>query len=160
VTVPPSTSPFRFNLRCPWAGLLLGVAVASRAAPSPATEGEGRLVPNPPAARDVSPPPDRSGAPARPDRWEVRTQDITLARTLERWAADAGVHIKWDAQRNFLIGASDVYVGSFESALQAVLGSSGIRQSDFPLEACIYPNHPPLVRITRQGEQAQECPAS
>ena len=92
-------------------------------------------------------------------RWRVLTQDITLARTLERWAGEAGYRIKWDAQRNFLIGAPDCVVGSFETALQSVLGSAGIRESDYPLEACIYANTPPLVRITRQGEQARECVA-
>lgn len=99
-------------------------------------------------------------APPAPLRWEVRTQDITLSRTLERWAAQAGYRLKWDAARNFLIGASDVYQGGFEDALQAVLGSAGIRGSDYPLEACIYANTPPLVRITRQGEQSRECHAS
>ncbi len=97
------------------------------------------------------------GSPLPPLRWEVRTQDITLSHTLERWAADAGYRVKWDAARNFLIGAPDAYEGSFEVALQAVLGSAGIRESDYPLEACVYANHPPLVRITRQGEQAKEC---
>jgi hypothetical protein len=97
--------------------------------------------------------------PAASPRWDVLTQDITLARTLERWAAAAGYRLKWDAQRNFLIGAPDSYGGSFESALQAVLGSAGIRDSDYPLEACIYANTPPLVRVTRAGEQARECAA-
>ena len=91
--------------------------------------------------------------------WNVLVADITLARTLERWGAQAGVRVKWDAQRNFLIGAPDSVEGTFESALKAVLGSAGIRQSDYPLEACIYANTPPLVRITRQGEQARECDA-
>jgi hypothetical protein len=99
------------------------------------------------------------GGAAAPRRWSVLTQDITLARTLERWAADAGYRVKWDAQRNFLIGAPDSVDGTFETALQAVLGSAGVRQSDYPLEACIYANTPPLVRITRQGEQARECVA-
>lgn len=94
-----------------------------------------------------------------PLHWDVLTQDITLARTLERWAAQAGYRVKWDAQRNFLIGAPDSYEGTFEAALQTVLGSPGIRQSDYPLEACIYANSPPLVRITRLGEQARECAA-
>jgi hypothetical protein len=93
------------------------------------------------------------------NRWEVRTSDITLYRTLERWSSAAGYKLKWDAAKNFLIGAPDVYAGSFESALQSVLSSSGIRLSDYPLEACIYANTPPLVRITRQGEQARECSA-
>lgn len=92
--------------------------------------------------------------------WEVKASDVTLARTLERWSASAGYKLKWDASRNFLIGASDVYTGSFESALQTVLSSAGIRLSDYPLEACIYTNTPPLVRITRQGEQSRECAAA
>jgi len=83
--------------------------------------------------------------------------DVTLAKTLERWAAAAGHKLKWDAARNFLIGAPDVYVGTFEEALQHVLRSPGIRFSDYPLEACLYANTPPLVRITRLGEQAREC---
>ncbi len=91
--------------------------------------------------------------------WSVLTQDITLARTLERWGAQAGYRVKWDAQRNFLIGAPDSVEGTFETALKAILNSAGIRQSDYPLEACIYANTPPLVRITRQGEQARECEA-
>ena len=92
-------------------------------------------------------------------RWSVLVQDITLARTLERWGAQAGYRVKWDAQRNFLIGAPDSVDGTFEAALQAVLNSAGIRQSDYPLEACIYANTPPLVRVTRQGEQSRECDA-
>ena len=91
--------------------------------------------------------------------WSVLVQDITLARTLERWGAQAGYRVKWDAQRNFLIGAPDSVDGSFETALKTILNSAGIRQSDYPLEACIYANTPPLVRITRQGEQARECEA-
>ena len=91
--------------------------------------------------------------------WSVLAQDVTISRTLERWAAQAGMRLKWDAQRNFLVGAPDVIDGSFETALQALLGSAGIRESDYPLEACIYANTPPLVRITRQGEQSRECEA-
>ena len=91
--------------------------------------------------------------------WNVLVQDITLARTLERWGAQAGYRVKWDAQRNFLIGAPDSVDGTFETALKAILNSAGIRQSDYPLEACIYANTPPLVRITRQGEQTSECDA-
>ena len=94
-----------------------------------------------------------------PGRWAVLVQDITLERTLQRWGAQAGVRLKWDAQRNFLIGAPDTIDGTFEAALKTVLGSAGIRQSDYPLEACIYANDPPLVRITRQGEQSRECEA-
>jgi hypothetical protein len=93
-------------------------------------------------------------------RWEVRASDITLAKTLERWSAAGGHKLKWDAARNFLIGAPDVYIGSFEGAVHNLLFSPGIRLSDYPLEACIYANTPPLIRITRQGEQTRECAAA
>lgn len=100
------------------------------------------------------------GTSAAALRWEVKATDVTLAKTLERWAAAAGHRLKWDASRDFLIGAPDQYVGTFEGALQHVLRSPGIRYSDHPLEACVYANTPPLVRITRQGEQARECVAA
>ena len=100
-----------------------------------------------------------TAVPSSSGHWNVLVQDITLARTLERWGAQAGYRVKWDAQRNFLIGAPDSVEGSFETALKTLLDSAGIRQSDYPLEACIYANTPPLVRITRQGEQARECEA-
>ena len=111
------------------------------------------------AVLPVAPYASAVAADPTPARWSVLVQDITLARTLERWGAQAGYRVKWDAQRNFLIGAPDVVEGTFETALKILLNSAGIRQSDYPLEACIYANTPPLVRITRQGEQARECDA-
>jgi hypothetical protein len=110
-------------------------------------------------ALPVAPYASQAGGDPASGHWSVLVQDITLARTLERWGAQAGYRVKWDAQRNFLIGAPDSVYGSFETALKALLNSAGIRQSDYPLEACIYANTPPLVRITRQGEQARECDA-
>jgi len=116
---------------------------------------------NPPEQLPVAPFGSASSPAPAEQRWEVRASDVTLAKTLERWAAAGGHKLKWDASRNFLIGAPDLYVGTFEGALQHVLRSPGIRYSDYPLEACFYANTPPLVRITRQGEQSRECsPAS
>jgi len=141
---------------CPSAALAVG-GPGETLRPGRAT---GPVLPVRPFAEVVEFPPARPElAGLASQRWDVRTQDITLVRTLERWAAQAGYRLKWDAQRNFLIGAPDSYEGTFEAALQSVLSSSGIRQSDYPLEACIYANTPPLVRITRQGEQSRECVA-
>lgn len=92
-------------------------------------------------------------------RWEVRVSDVTLAKTLERWAQQAGYRLRWDAARNFLVGAPDSFDGSIDDAMAKVLGSAGIRQSDYPLEVCIYANTPPLIRVTRAGEQSLECVA-
>lgn len=112
---------------------------------------------HPPERLPVAPFGPASAADAGAQRWEVKASDVTLAKTLERWATAGGHKLKWDASRNFLIGAPDLYVGTFEGALQHVLRSPGIRYSDYPLEACVYANTPPLVRITRQGEQSREC---
>lgn len=90
-------------------------------------------------------------------RWEVLTSDMTLSKTLARWAQDAGYRLQWDAPRNFLIGAPTGFGGDFETAVSALLSTPGIRLSEFPLEACVYSNSPPLLRITRYGEQAREC---
>lgn len=149
--VPPMKSHVRLLGLCAIAFVQLASADPLETVTQP-YHGAGRPLPIAPHASAAS-------APRVVQRWEVLTQDITLARTLERWASIAGYRLKWDAQRNFLIGAPDSVQGSFETALQAILDSAGIRQSDYPLEACIYANTPPLVRITRQGEQARECAA-
>jgi hypothetical protein len=92
-------------------------------------------------------------------RWAVDVQDITLAKSIERWAATAGWRVRWDADKHVLISAPAVYEGAFEDAVAAVLATPGIRRSPYPLEACIYQNTPPLLRITRMGDQVNECPA-
>jgi hypothetical protein len=132
--------------------LAAGIVHAPVASSAPAGGGA-------PSAPAVSASAAPTGGAARAAAWEVRASDVTLARTLERWAAAAGYKLKWDASRNFLIGAPDEYVGTFEEALQHILQSPGIRYSDYPLEACVYANTPPLIRITRLGEQRRECDA-
>lgn len=91
--------------------------------------------------------------PAAGQRWEVRIEDVKLENTLKRWAHQAKHQLIWDTDREFLIPATDVYAGSFEDALDRILRSPAIRNSDHPLEAVIYANNPPLVRITRMGDK-------
>lgn len=98
-----------------------------------------------------------SAAEPKAGRWEVRVNDVTILKTFERWAVQAGYRLKWDAEKNFLVGAPDVIEGSFESAVLAILGSPGISQSDYPLGACIYANTPPLIRVTRRGAEGKDC---
>lgn len=112
----------------------------------------------------VAPPP-----PAIPQkRWEVRVSDIRLAATFERWAREAveegrvpkGFKMLWDADRHVLIDATPVYGGSILEAIEQALSTPAIRHSPYPLEACIYENAPPLVRITKRGDQSDACPDS
>lgn len=90
--------------------------------------------------------------------WRVQSEDVRLSTTLERWTKEAGYNLIWDAQKQVLLSAKDSFSGTLEEALTRVLSSPAIRKSDYPLEACFYPNQPPVIRVTRLGEQAEECP--
>lgn len=91
--------------------------------------------------------------------FDVRLSDIKLGTAFNRWALDAGVRIRWDANKHVLVGAPMTYMkGDILDAVADALDSPGIRNSDYPLEVCEYPNVPRLLRVTRKGEQAKDCP--
>ena len=90
--------------------------------------------------------------------WVVLPGDVRLAATFDRWAKTAGWRVQWDANKHLLIDSTSTFSGSFVDAVKAALMTPGIRFGAYPLEACVYANTPPLIRITRQGEQSQECP--
>ncbi len=94
---------------------------------------------------------------SRTGDWDIRLADMRLDRALQRWAQQAGYSLRWDADRYVVIGANARYTGNLEQAVEAVLSTPGIRSSAYPLEACVYANHPPLIRITRLGDQTDEC---
>ncbi|MBX9936126.1 MAG: TcpQ domain-containing protein [Burkholderiaceae bacterium] len=89
-------------------------------------------------------------------QWAVLTSDVRLETTLERWAKDAGYRLIWDADRHILISAADQFVGTLPDAINRVLNSPAIRDSDYPLEAVFYSNTPPVIRITRLGDQSSK----
>lgn len=96
--------------------------------------------------------------PAAPiESWEIDLKDIHLANTFARWGEKKGWTVLWDAPKNIMIEATSVFQGSLPDAIDQVLRSPGIANSAFPLEACVYPNTPPLVRITLKDEQKSEC---
>jgi hypothetical protein len=114
-----------------------------------------------PAATPLSPiapiAPEQVPGKAPPPQWDVAVADVSLLNTFKRWAVTAGYRIKWDAMRHVLVEAPGVVAGTFEEALEQVLSSPGIRNSEYPLEVCFYPNSPPLARITRRGDQVKDC---
>lgn len=144
----------------PMESLVEGFAPSTAATVTPlALAAKPAKVPEPAAVPVAAAPPGPVFLVASVPRWEVLTSDMTLSKTLARWAKDAGYRLQWDASRNFLIGAPTGFSGDFETAVSALLGTPGIRLSEYPLEACLYSNSPPLLRITRYGEQARECTA-
>lgn len=106
----------------------------------------------------LSAPPVLAAAPVQPGRpWNVQITDVNLANTFARWGQEAGYKVKWDAPKHLLIGANQTFNGTFEDAIEQALATPGIRNSLYPLEACMYANNPPLARITRLGEQGKDC---
>lgn len=91
-------------------------------------------------------------------RWEILPTDARLASAIERWAKAAGYSFRWDAERHALIEGTHAFTGTFEDAVKGALDTPGIANSAYPLESCVYPNNPLLLRITRKGEQARDCP--
>lgn len=114
----------------------------------------------PPLAAGADPAPVNTAPVATPTppsaeqgTWEVRVSDINLENTFKRWAKEVGYQMLWDADKEVLLPAADSFTGSLKDAINRVLGSPAIRFSNLPLEAVIYPNNPPLIRVTRLGEQ-------
>jgi hypothetical protein len=78
---------------------------------------------------------------------------------LRRWSSVAGVNLLWDAERHFMVDAPTQLIGEFESVVRQLLSSPAIAHSNYPLEACLYANVPPLLRITRLGDHTPDCKA-
>lgn len=105
---------------------------------------------------------DKTYAPKLVERplvqeWDVRSNDVRLDRTLARWAKRAGMNFKWDAEKFYSVSVPSTFYGTFQQAVIQALSTPGIAKSDYPLEACIWGNNPPLLRITRMGEQSDVC---
>lgn len=93
--------------------------------------------------------------------YEIKLSDIKISTSMNRWAAENNVRIRWDADKHVLVGAPMVFrSANILDAISQALSTPGIKNSDYPLEVCEYPNNPPLLRITRQGEQTKDCPIS
>ena len=108
-----------------------------------------------PAARPIA----AIKALATTKQYEVRLSDMRLSTAFARWAMDDGVRIRWEADKHLLIDAPMAFEA--KDAAQAVamaLATPGISSGAYPLEVCEYPNTPPLLRVTRRGEQTKECP--
>ncbi len=58
----------------------------------------------------------------------------------------------WDARQHVYISAGDSFEGSLQDALKRALSSPSIKHT-YPLEVCFYPNNPPVIRVTEEGEQ-------
>lgn len=115
-----------------------------------------------PADKEAAPSSGKTVMPAAPlappeQTWEVKLSDVHLANTLNRWAKEGGYRVIWEPRNNYLVEAPNVFKGSFEQAVAALLSTPGIRTGMAPLEACVYPNVPPLLKVSEKDTQEKEC---
>lgn len=78
--------------------------------------------------------------------WLIEIADTTLSNTVSRWCSQQNWQLMWEADRDFPILATVYIKGSFESALEKVMGS--LADTDYPLQAIMNPNTK-VVRIVR-----------
>lgn len=114
------------------------------------------ITPTPIKLAPVTPITAEKSIPA-PIVWEIKLQDITLAQTLQRWSQKAGWKLIWDVDKHLLIESPHQLEGSFEEAVGWLLSTPSLAAAGIPLEVCFYPNTPPLARVTKKGQQDQEC---
>jgi hypothetical protein len=147
-----------------WSLLLLAAANAQAQQPdAPADRSRPAVVKSSTTllpARRVDPnTPDPTSGASELRQYDVYVADVRLVTSMQRWVAQDGVRLRWDADKHVLITAPMAFTArSALDAITQVLMTSGIRNGAYPLEVCEYPNKPALLRITRQGEQTKDCP--
>jgi hypothetical protein len=75
--------------------------------------------------------------------WRVQPTDRNVREILSRWTAAAGWQLSWEVQNDVELHATASFQGTFEEALEQLLGS--LQGSDYPLSACTYDNR--VVRV-------------
>ncbi len=67
--------------------------------------------------------------------WEVRLQDVTIRRLLQRWAQEAQYQLAWEATRDFPVQVDLLIEGDFRNAVGTVM--EALSMTDFPVQALI-----------------------
>lgn len=83
------------------------------------------------------------------EHWTLSPQDRRLSIALQRWTAQAGWQLLWEAERDFPIEVEVRLRGALSSVLEQVMSS--LQDSDYPLQAVINPQTQ-VVRVRRQYE--------
>lgn len=84
-----------------------------------------------------------------PQLWTLGIEDRRLSMVLQRWSAQAGWQLVWEAERDFPIEAHVRIHADFLVALEEVMNS--LADSDYPLQAVMNPQTG-VLRVRRQHE--------
>lgn len=83
----------------------------------------------------------------RVQKFDTLATDRSVSRLLDRWARQSGVGFVWDAKSDITLSTQDRFIGTIEQATERLIsGVAGVT-----LQACIYNNNPPVIRITESG---------
>jgi hypothetical protein len=67
--------------------------------------------------------------------WDIRLQDVSVRRLLQRWAQDAQYQLIWEATRDFPVQVEVRIEGDFRNAVGAVMEALSV--TDYPVQALI-----------------------
>lgn len=112
-------------------------APATAASPAPASTALASL-----------PPPAAPPADAVPQTWQIELSDRTVRGALMRWTKQAGWRLIWEAPVDFAVDAPATLTGTFDEALQAVIGA--LSNADAPVQAILYRGNK-VLRIVEKG---------
>ena len=65
--------------------------------------------------------------------WSIELLDKRLSSVIQRWAAQSGWQLVWEAERDFLIDAALHVEGDFLFAVDATMRA--LAETDYPLQA-------------------------
>lgn len=97
--------------------------------------------PRPPAA------PPRNPEPT-PQVWNIALSDRTVRGALTRWTQQAGWRLIWEAPVDFAVDAPASVTGTFDEALQSVVGA--LAGTESPVQAILYRGNK-VLRIVEKG---------
>lgn len=148
-----------------WCGAVTcaGLSFAATGADSPAAGPSGAPKPTVDMAIEWVAPtrPSIAALPTGPDlapitadlgpeeNWTLSPQDRRLSVALQRWTAQAGWQLLWEAERDFPIEIEVRLQGTLSAVLQRIMSS--LQDSDYPLQA-VMNSHTRVLRVIRQRE--------
>ena len=80
--------------------------------------------------------------------WWLNPQDRRLSIVLQRWSAQAGWQLVWEAERDFPLEVQAELTGSFAEVLSELMDS--LADTDYPLQAVMNPR----TRVVRVRHRA------
>ena len=138
---PLSTTESRFEMAMEW-------VKTTRPVLKPGAEATKASAPGAVALPSAAPSSAESGhtASGAIGVWSIELADKRLSPALQRWAGQAGWHLVWEADRDFLIDAALHVEGDFLFAIDTTMRS--LADTDYPLQAIANKNTR-VLRIVR-----------